>query len=99
MCPIDDALLDAGLVSAPTSDTAKIDMTPALDFGGGHHFNDGITRSATVRIVPKIRRSGGPGQPVPQAASISRPMRASQRVPRVPRAPSPVRRGVKPAKR
>ena len=58
-------------------------------------LNDGITRSATVRIVPKIRRTGGPGQPVPQATSISRPMPASQRVPR---APQPIRRGVKPAK-
>lgn len=26
-------------------------------------LNDGITRSATIRIVPKIRRTGGPGQP------------------------------------
>ena len=58
-------------------------------------LNDGITRSATVRIVPKIRRTGGPGQPVPQATSISRPMPASQRVPR---APQTIRRGVKPAK-
>jgi alpha-tubulin suppressor-like RCC1 family protein len=26
-------------------------------------LNDGITRSATIRVVPKIRRTGGPGQP------------------------------------
>jgi len=59
-------------------------------------LNDGIARSATVRIVPKIRRTGGPGQPVQQATPVSRPMPASQRVPR---APQPIRRGEKPRAR
>lgn len=63
-------------------------------------LNDGVTHSATIRIVPKIRRTGGPGQPVQQAAPAARAAPVSQS-----RAVQPIKprgriqRGVKPRKR
>lgn len=58
-------------------------------------LDDGVTHSAIIKVVPKIRITGGPGQPTPQVTPVARPMPAAQRVPR---AQQPIRRGVKPAK-
>lgn len=63
-------------------------------------LNDGITHSATIRIVPKIRRTGGPGQAVQQATPAARAAPASQSRPVQPIKPSGrIQRGVKPKKR
>lgn len=60
-------------------------------------LNDSITRSATIRIVPKIRRTGGPGQPLlQQAAPVSRPAPASQPVRQPIKTRRDVQRSIKP---
>lgn len=62
-------------------------------------LNDGITRSATIRIVPKIRRTGGPGQPqvatpAARSAPSSRPVATPRSTPQPARQPIKTRRDV-----
>ncbi|MEQ1511818.1 MAG: PxKF domain-containing protein [Lysobacteraceae bacterium] len=62
-------------------------------------LNDGITRSATIRIVPKIRRTGGPGQPqvatpAARSAPSSQPVATPRSVPMPARHPVKTRRAV-----
>ncbi len=57
-------------------------------------LNDGTTHSATIRIVPKIRRTGGPGQP--QVATPAARSAPSSRPAATPRSTSqPARQPIK----
>ncbi|MEQ1511817.1 MAG: putative Ig domain-containing protein [Lysobacteraceae bacterium] len=64
---------------AGTAQCLRLDIT----------LNDGITRSATIRVVPKIRRTGGPGQPqVATSAARSAPSSRPVATPRTTSAPA-----------
>jgi alpha-tubulin suppressor-like RCC1 family protein len=62
-------------------------------------LNDGIVHSATIRVVPKRMRTGGPQQPSQQATPVApRSMPSSQPATPTRDRSQPLRRGVKPAK-
>ena len=62
-------------------------------------LNDGVARSATIRVVPKIRRTGGPGQPqvvtpAARSAPSSRPVATPRTTSTPARQPVKTRRDV-----
>ena len=62
-------------------------------------LNDGIVHSGTIRVVPKIVRTGGPQQPSQQAAPAAPRSMPSSQPSATPRSRiQPLQRGVKPAK-